>query len=284
MPILLHAELHRLIEPQHDDAGDRHRCEPAPGPGRDARARSAGIAVCAVETAPGAPAFASRWCAESSIVPDLARDPDAYVDSLLELCAQCRPRALIPCHDGTIDALRSRRDDLEQVVAVALAPEAPLASALDKRTTLGVAATLGVRVPRGETVTDAGDAGAALDETGLPAVIKPARSWAGSQRLVSGLSTTRAPWRRLSRWSTRALRRWCRQRLPGAREAVSFIYADGRFWARFAQRADRMYPPLGGSPAPRVSIPLPPDVNMAGGKRARHRARPGGLLGGRVSS
>ena len=110
---------------------------------------------------------------------------------MLELCAERRPRALIPCHDGTIEALRSRRDDLERVVAVALAPEGPLAAALDKRTTLGVAETLGVRVPRGETVTDAGDAGAALDETGLPAVIKPARSWAGSQRLVSGLSTTR---------------------------------------------------------------------------------------------
>ena len=41
MPILLQGELHRLNEPQHgiDDAGDRHRCEPAPGPGRDARAR-----------------------------------------------------------------------------------------------------------------------------------------------------------------------------------------------------------------------------------------------------
>ena len=135
---------------------------------------SAGIAVCAVETPRPAPAFASRWCAESSVLPDFARDPDPYIDSLIELCAQRRPRALIPCHDGTIDALRSRRDDLERVVAVALAPEAPLAAALDKRTTLGVAETLGVRVPRGETVTDAGDAGAALDETGLPAVIKPA--------------------------------------------------------------------------------------------------------------
>jgi FAD-dependent urate hydroxylase len=225
---------------------------------------SAGIAVCAVETAPGAPGFASRWCAERSIVPDFARDPDAYVDSLLELCAQRRPRALIPCHDGSIEALRSRRDDLERVVPVALAPEAPLAAACDKRTTLGVAATLGVRVPRGETVTDAGDAGAALDETGLPAVIKPARSWTGSQRLVSGLSTTRegavaAIVEMVDAGSPALVQEW----LPGAREAVSFIYADGRFWARFAQRADRMYPPLGGSSVLRVSIPLPPDVNMA---------------------
>ena len=225
---------------------------------------SAGIAVCAVETAPGAPAFASRWCAESSIVPDFARDPDAYVDSLIELCAQRRPRALIPCHDGTIEALRSRRDDVERVVPVALAPEAPLAAALDKRTTLGVAATLGVRVPRGETVTDAGDAGAALDETGLPAVIKPARSWAGSQRLVSGLSTTRegavgAIAEMVDAGTPALVQEW----LPGAREAVSFIYADGRFWARFAQRAERMYPPLGGSSVLRVSIPLPPDVNTA---------------------
>ena len=149
------------------------------------------------------------------------------------------------------------------MVAVALAPETPLAAALDKRTT-GRGRDTGVRVPRGETVTDAGDAGAALDETGLPAVIKPARSWAGSQRLVSGLSTTRegavAAIAEMVDAGTPALvQEW----LPGAREAVSFIYADGRFWARFAQRADRMYPPLGGSSVLRVSIPLPPVVNMA---------------------
>ncbi len=245
---------------------------------------SAGIPVCAVETPRPAPAFASRWCAETSVVPDFARDPDPYIDSLIELCAQRRPRALIPCHDGTIDALRSRREDVEQVVAVALAPEAPLAAALDKRTTLAVAATLGVRVPRGETVTDAGDAGAALDETGLPAVIKPARSWAGSQRLVSGLSTTRegaigAIAEMVDAGTPALVQEW----LPGAREAVSFIYAEGRFWARFAQRADRMYPPLGGSSVLRVEHSASARREHGRGA-ARRRARPRGLLGGRVSS
>jgi predicted ATP-grasp superfamily ATP-dependent carboligase len=48
--------------------------------------------------------------------------------------------------------------------------------------------------------------------------------------------------------------------LPGAREAVSFIYGGGRFAARFAQRALRMLPPIGGSSILRESIPLPPDA------------------------
>ena len=32
---------------------------------------------------------------------------------------------------------------------------------------------------------------------------------------------------------------------------------DGKIWARFAQRADRTFPPLGGNSVMRESIPLP---------------------------
>ena len=86
MPIFVQGALHGVNETRLgiDDARDRDRCEPAPGPRRDARLGNAGIAVCAVETAPGAPSFASRWCAESAVIPDFARDPDAYIDSLIE--------------------------------------------------------------------------------------------------------------------------------------------------------------------------------------------------------
>jgi predicted ATP-grasp superfamily ATP-dependent carboligase len=50
------------------------------------------------------------------------------------------------------------------------------------------------------------------------------------------------------------------QWLPGAREAIWFIYADGRFAARFAQVAHRMSPPLGGTSVVRESIALPHDT------------------------
>lgn len=37
------------------------------------------------------------------------------------------------------------------------------------------------------------------------------------------------------------------------------LYADGEVWARFAQVAHRMYPPIGGSSVMRESVELPPD-------------------------
>ena len=51
--------------------------------------------------------------------------------------------------------------------------------------------------------------------------------------------------------------------LPGEREALSFMRAHGRTWARFAQRADRTFPPLGGNSVLRESIPLPEDIAPA---------------------
>jgi|HubBroStandDraft_6_1064221.scaffolds.fasta_scaffold20123_2 predicted ATP-grasp superfamily ATP-dependent carboligase len=225
----------------------------------------AGLGVCAVECQAGAPAFASRWCTVSSILPDFAQQPDAFVDALLGVCAGHHPQALIPSHDGAIEALRGRRADVQRAVGLALASEEALAIAIDKTRTLATASALGLRVPRGAAVTEAGEAESALQEVGLPAVVKPARSWAqesgSGQRLISVPATTRAAALAavdavLEEGLTALVQEW----LPGERQAVSLLYARGQVWARFAQRTTRTAPPLGGSSVWRESIPLPPDI------------------------
>ncbi|HXB63892.1 MAG TPA: FAD-dependent oxidoreductase [Solirubrobacteraceae bacterium] len=225
----------------------------------------AGVRVCAVECHAGAPAWASRRCAASALVPDFTRRPDAFVDALLRLCEERRPRVLIPSHDGSIQALRDRRAELERTVGVALASEGALAVAVDKRRTLQAARDLGVRVPRGVVVGELGEVREALSEVGLPAVVKPARSWAqergGGRRLnaVAATSATavhQAAAAVLEEGVEVVLQEW----LGGSREAVSLMYADGTVWARFAQRTTRSVPPLGGSSVRRESIPLPPDI------------------------
>ncbi len=105
----------------------------------------AGLASCAVNSDRHAPAFTSRWCAASAVVPDFASDQDAFVEALLELCAVHRPRALIPVHDGSVEALRPRREDLERVVGLALGPEDALEVAVDKARTLAQAQAVGLR-------------------------------------------------------------------------------------------------------------------------------------------
>src|SRR5271163_2975547 len=121
----------------------------------------AGLAVGGLDIDPNAPAFASRWCRVGAPVPDFHADRDAYVDAVIDLCATRHARALIPAHDGSIEALRSRREEVERVVGLALAPEAALEVAVDKVRTLAAAEQLGLRAPRGVAVRAADEATAA---------------------------------------------------------------------------------------------------------------------------
>jgi thioredoxin reductase/predicted ATP-grasp superfamily ATP-dependent carboligase len=225
----------------------------------------AGLSVGALDSEPRAPGLVSRWATEAAVVPDFALDPDAYLDAVIERCRQWRPRVLVPSHDGSVEALRHGRPELERVVGLALAPEEPLAVAIDKTRTLALATDLGMRIPRGVLVGPTENAAEAVDHVGLPVVIKPVRSWAqdgrAGRRLTSVLATSRpeaiAAVAAVTETGVAALlQEW----LPGDREALSFMLVDGRIRARFAQRTDRTSPPLGGNSVARQSIPLPADI------------------------
>jgi predicted ATP-grasp superfamily ATP-dependent carboligase len=225
----------------------------------------AGLAVGIVESHPHAPSFRSRWCAVNGVVSDRARTPDLFVDDVVAFARRHSARVVIPSHDGSIEALRARRTEVERVVRLALASERALVLATDKRRTLGLATTLGIGVPRSVEVVEPAELQTALDETGLPAVVKPAQSWVwsdgGGSRLACTCVTDRqeaeAAVRRFAAMGAYALvQEW----LPGRREAVSLFRAGGRVRARFAQVAHRMQPPLGGVSVLRESIRVPNDV------------------------
>ena len=95
----------------------------------------------------------------------------------MALLEERRADVVIPSHDGTIEMLRGHRDEIERLTKVALAAEPALAAAVDKDATLRVAAELGIPIPRSATVHDESEIDAAIAEIGLPAVLKPTRSW-----------------------------------------------------------------------------------------------------------
>jgi len=172
---------------------------------------------------------------------------------------------LIPSHDGTIAVLRRHRARLERRVHLALASEPSLTMAVNKARTLAAARRLGLAIPRGLAIASLAELPLALREVGLPAVVKPTESWLGpaDQGAWVGpqLATTPDEARRAANEVTRrggvAL---VQALLTGRREAVSFIYAGGQFYARFAQWAKRTNPPLGGESVLRQSIPIPEDI------------------------
>ena len=223
-----------------------------------------GHSVAAVESFNNVPAFSSRWCRQGFVCP-ADEGSAAYLAHLEQLLRRIDARVLIPSADGTIELLRRHRARLEQRVRIALANEPALNIAVNKERTLAVAKGLGLNVPRSLVVKTAGEVPAALKEIGLPAVVKPAESWLcceqhGSRvnaQVVTTLEEARravaevAPFRGVTLFQPL---------LSGRREAVSFLYANGEMYARFAQWAKRTRPQLGGESVLRQSVPVPPDI------------------------
>ena len=212
------------------------------------------------------PIFSSRWCQQSYIAPSYKNGTQPYLHYLLQLVRSTGIGVLIPSADGTVELLRAHRQELEQWGSrVALTKEAALATAVNKEQTLQVAKHLGLNVPHGVLVRTVDEIAEALREVGLPAVIKPVSSWRwGEQegvRLISRLVTSLDEARQVAETiSVVGSTMLVQQFLRGRREAVSFLYANGEFYARFAQWAKRTHPQLGGTSVYRQSIAVPRDL------------------------
>ena len=238
---------------------------------------SRGLRVAALETFAGVPTFSSRWCQKAFVCPADVGTQDylTYLEQVLDCTGA---RVLITSSDGTIAFIRLHREQLEQKVRIALAKEPALGIAMNKEQTLGIAKKLGIGVPKGVEVKTVGGVEAALHEVGLPAVVKPVESWDEQHRtsMKSVLVTTPEEARRavekLTRFGGATL---FQQFLPGERESLGLLYANGQVYARFAQRTKRSTPPLGGSSVVHQRIAVPPDI----GPQAEHLVHEIGLEG-----
>ncbi len=223
-----------------------------------------GCRVAALETYDGVPTFSSRWCQQKNVcaADEGTSEYLAYLEQVLDTT---RARVLISASDGTIELIRQHRERLEQRVHLALAKEPGLGIAIDKEKTLAIASQLGLKIPRGVIVRDVSEVAMAVHEIGLPAVVKPTESWITDKqqgkRVACQLVTT-------SDEASRAVEELTcsggsvlfQQFLTGRREALSFFYANGEIYARFAQWAKHTYPPLGGTSVLRQSIAIPQDI------------------------
>jgi predicted ATP-grasp superfamily ATP-dependent carboligase len=230
-----------------------------------------GLRVAALEIASqlgeskAVPTFSSRWCQQSYVAPGYEQNPGPFLAYLRQLLSETGAGVIIPSSDGTLELLRAHRAELTQHTALALAQESALKIAVNKEQTLAIAEQLGIGVPRGVVVKAVDEVAEAVCTIGLPSVVKPIESWQwGEQqgvRLISELVTTPDEARQavegLTQHGGTVL---FQQFLSGRREAVSFLYADGEMYARFAQWAKRTQPPLGGTSVYRQSIAIPDDI------------------------
>ncbi len=230
-----------------------------------------GMRVAALETSgliaksKSVPTFSSRWCQRAYIAPAYEQDTEPFLTYLKQLLNNTGARVLITSSDGTLALLREHRAELGQYARLALAKEEALDIAINKDKTLEIAGRLGMGIPRGVVVTSVAEVKEAIRDIGLPAVVKPNESWLwGEQqgvRLISQLVTTPDEARRAVEELTQPGGTVLFQQfLSGSREALSFLYAGGEMYARFAQWAKRTQPPLGGTSVYRQSIAIPDDI------------------------
>lgn len=232
---------------------------------------SHGLRVAAMESFDGlpVPTFSSHWCQHKLVCPahEATKDYLTYLEQILDAT---RVQVLIPSADSTIALVRQYREQLERRVRIALAREPALGIAINKEQTLDIAKRLGMGVPHAVTIRTVSDIEAALHEIGLPAVVKPVESWDGGTRVISQLVMTPDEARRavenLTRLGGTVL---FQQYLSGRRESLSFFYANGEIYARFAFWGKRTHPPLGGVYVLRQSIAMPLDT----GKQAEQLLR-----------
>ncbi len=123
---------------------------------------------------PRTPAFRSRYCQGTLVLPDLIADTPGFIAALTEFVTEYSPRVILPSGDVTISVLRPYRQHFANLgCIVALGPEPALDVANDKDQTLAVAERLGIAMPATIRLSGLDDLSTAVAELGFPFVLKP---------------------------------------------------------------------------------------------------------------
>jgi carbamoylphosphate synthase large subunit len=191
---------------------------------------------------------------------------EAYADAIVAAVRERPADAILPTIDSSVAALHARREALAAAgSAPAIGSVEAVELATSKSRTLELATTLGIPVPRSLRVESTAELEAALDELGLPAVLKPETSWRslgdGGERVAPLLLETpeqaRAAGDELLRPGAPGL---LQELATGRRETIKLFRVDGRVTARLAMVVERAWPPLGGSSVMRATAPAAGDT------------------------
>jgi predicted ATP-grasp superfamily ATP-dependent carboligase len=225
---------------------------------------AAGESIAQFDPAVPVPAFRSRYCVRTVMLPDLVRDTREFIAALTEFVREHAVRVLLPSGDITIGVLRPYRQQLAELGCfLALAPEQALEIANDKDRTLAVAERLGIARPRTIRIGGIADLDAAVAELGFPFVVKPTISWPGQtvDRLVpvdviDKNEAAEATQQILDSGARVLAQEWA----SGRREGVTLFLAGDDVLAACGHVAHRTSPPLGGASVLRESIEVPEDM------------------------
>ena len=226
------------------------------------------IRVVAADTTRFAQGACSRFCAGRAVYPSPENGVRRFQEGLIRIIETCRPEILMPMTERTILALGPARREIESRVGLAPLPSPDaLRVAFDKQATIGLAASLGIAVPRTVVLQDPSDLAVLGARLSYPAVIKPRRSErltadgrvtpGGPPEYCFGREGLQAAYLSVHRRAPLPL---IQEFIPGEGYGISALYDRGRLKALFAHRRLRMIRPTGSGSSLRESVSAPPDM------------------------
>ncbi len=201
----------------------------------------------------------SRYVAEVHRVPRPDAQEGEFIARLEAIGARHPGALLVPTHDAAVVAIARHHERLGQTMVVAC-PEWPIARlCIDKRETYQLAASVGVPTPKTLTPRSAEEVDRAIDEIGLPALVKPSHSHlfvaAFGKKMIE--ATTASEVRAGFDLADGAgLEVMMQEIIPGPDSAgvnYNSYRADGEVVAEFTARKVRNSPTRWGSPRVTVS-------------------------------
>ena len=219
----------------------------------------AGHVVIAADEDRRSSGFRSRHATASVVYEPPARSIVTAGRALADACVRYGVDLAVPVTDEAAVALASAGDALPASTVVAVANEAALSVAGDKRATIDLARCVGVPVPDTVVVEGTEDAMAAAADLGWPVVVKPARSRVASAGSVQSRTVDYAgsPAELATRMAAVAGEPVLLQRFHGGTGVgVNLLAHEGRVLAAFQHERVREVPITGGPSAMRRSVPL----------------------------
>ena len=227
-----------------------------------------GIRVVAADSTRWTQGGFSRFCAARAVYPSPVRGVREFRKGLDRIIEAFRPEILMPMTLRTILAMAPVRREIESRVRLAPLPsEEALRVALDRQATVGLAASLGIAVPRTVVLRDPAEFAVLRSVLAYPVVVQPRCPESvtdadriaptGSPRYCSGPDELSDAYLSVHRRAPSPL---IQEFIPGEVCGISALYDRGRLRALFAHRRLRGIRRVGPAGALRESIAPPPDM------------------------
>ncbi|HET9251872.1 MAG TPA: ATP-grasp domain-containing protein [Candidatus Eisenbacteria bacterium] len=222
--------------------------------------------VIAAGEDPSCIGFRSRHVSERLVVPSPAREPQGFVERVLEAVSRRGVELIVPVTDEVILPLHEARARFNGRTRLAIPEDADaLRAVMDKSRTLELAESLGVPTPRGLLATSPDAALRGAELLGWPVVLKPRSSRVLHERggidafVVSYAGTRDDLVESLERLEGRCgvlMQEYC----GGVGRGVGLLLHEGRPLAAFQHRRVHEVPITGGASSLRVGEALDPTL------------------------